>query len=125
MTSRRSVWLLTRPLRPLQGRLFPNFLNTPAFSHWGVLVTDRPSNDLSALVSARNNPEYTHESLGALWELKRTTSDTTRDFEVQINDPFELRHLLEGKEWGMFSMEYVGETLLSQEELEMAGKPCI
>jgi hypothetical protein len=115
-----SVWLLTRPLS--YTIFFPPFGATSDgkhhLCHWGILVNEMSQVDAQAIWQrTRNYGASDKTELGTMYELFRDENDRNN---VHITTPFQMANMK--KEWPMFSMQYVGQTLMSYERIKQEGK---
>jgi hypothetical protein len=114
----RSVWLIARPIRfaTIFGFQFVSHGTYP-FCHWAVLVT---SLDFEAIKSALTDTSAEKDDiqLGSLWRISRREDGTCPLDNIR---PFCVSNAKD--EWNVFSAEYIGKTLKSDDEIEYEGTP--
>lgn len=88
--------------------------------HWGILVSQMTMTDLEVIFS-RTREFGTNDNtlLGIMYELNRQENNKNT---VSINTKFGMNSLREN--WPMFSMEYVGKTEMTHEEIKQKGTIC-
>lgn len=107
----RSVWLLARPVPILP----PGIIG---LCHWGVLVTELSSVDITVFMSSTRlgGSGVSDTVLGVLCDL-RTEGSLTR-VRVQITNPFLLSS---AKVWKRGVVHFIGTTTLSDEQIRTIG----
>lgn len=114
-----SVWLMTRPLS-LATLLPPLALTSNAKSylrHWAILINDMSIMDLRAILLRTHAYCGADDiELGTVYELFRDENDYNN---VHIDAHFGMAAIK--KEWRMFSIQYVGETSKTSEEIKAEG----
>ena len=111
-----NVWLMARPLS--RTSFIPPLTSLSdgryPLSHWGVLVTDLPVNDIEHHLE---NPYGSAEwQLGTLYELRRIHEN---NHSVNIIKPFLSSDLR--VEWRRVSKMWLGVTTKSHEEISVIG----
>lgn len=114
-----TVWLFTRPLTyaMFSPPIAASSEGMDHLRHWGVLVNEMSMTDLKVILSrkmgyrANDNTE-----LGTMYELFQGQESTN---EVNINRKFGMNSVR--KEWRMFSIYYVGKTVMRDNEIKQEG----
>jgi hypothetical protein len=89
--------------------------------HWGILVNEMTLTDLKVILSrtmgyiANDNTE-----LGTMYELFQGEQ---RRNKVSITQKFGVNSVR--KEWRMFSIQYVGKTGMTHDEIKTKGVPIL
>ena len=114
-----SVWLFTRPLTYaiFSPPVAASSERVHQLRHWGILVNEMTLTDLKVILSrtmgyiANDNTE-----LGTMFELFQ--GEQCRN-KVSITQKFGMNSVR--KEWRMFSMQYVGKTGMTYDEIKKEG----
>lgn len=116
MTS--TVWLFTRPLSyPLFNPLESTSARRDHLRHWGVLVSDLTLIDAQVIMlRTRGNWGDENTPLGTMYELFRDEDDRNN---VKVSRPLYIRTIK--SEWRAFSSQYIGETRMTSEMIELEG----
>jgi hypothetical protein len=122
-TMEYSVWLFTRPLS--YATIIP-FLASASdgkqhFRHWAVLVSEMSLLDAQAIMLRRI--EYCgndRTDWGTMYELFRDHGNINN---VNISRRFGMETMR--KEWPMVDIQYVGQTEMIPENIEIEGTHCI
>lgn len=85
--------------------------------HWGVLVSDLTLLDAQVVLQRTRSLEPTDTALGALYELCVENGKYTN---VNIIRPLGMATIR--KDWGAFSVEFIGTTEWSHDDIKNEGK---
>lgn len=116
------VSLFTRPLSYAMS--FPSVAassdGNDYLRHWGILISDINPLDLEVALSRTTEFGVNDNTvLGTMYELLRREDNQNT---VRINPKFGMNSLR--KQWPMFSMEYVGKTPMTHEQIKKEGIYC-
>lgn len=117
----RSVWIFARPLSgsgvfPASSMVAASHGHFP-LCHWGVLVTELSIVDVKALISRDGGSSVTDDlKLGVMWELLRRPDNKTT---VNKSNPFKVATIKQL--WSTLSAQYIGRTLMIDEEVQSEG----
>ena len=114
-----SVWLFTRPLTyaMFSPPVAASSEGVHQLRHWGVLVNEMSMTDLKVVLSRTMGYIVNDDTeLGIMYELFQGEQSRNK---VSIKHKFGMNSVR--KEWRLFSIQYVGKTRMTHDEIKKEG----